>query len=251
MPTKLIYYFCPYCGDRAWLNEDHSLHHKNSTIDYIDINGVTVVHEVVNHDEENKLTSAIDKAKQWVISQEGRRKQDYGPRVNFLARKVSLGNFNGFPLFARNLLTRIQQNHEEALGDFIPVEFCILEYTLQRGSYIRPHYDDKWIWGDRLVTVNLLSETILRLTKEFNLPPYEIAIKMPARSLVIISGEARYDWHHSINKYDIKSRRIAMTWREFSTEVIYDPNYSKFVGDVFKIASFHHWFCDSDVQNPD
>lgn len=234
---KPIYIFCPKCGDRAWINELHGLHNEGAKIDSVSIGGVHVIKDFISEDEEERLVKLIDTKKPWVTSQEGRRKQDYGPKVSFLKRKVSVGDFGGFPQFAVNLFERMSIEHQDLMADFVPVEFCILEYTQERGSYIRPHYDDMWIWGDRLVTVNLLSATALRLTREFKIPPYEIVIKMPARSLVVIKGEARYDWHHSINRYDIKSRRIAMTWREFSDEIIRDEEYRDFVTQVFQLAN--------------
>lgn len=196
-----------------------------------------MINNFVSVEEEQQLIELIDTRKPWQPSQEGRAKQDYGPKVSFLKKKVSVGDFNGFPDFASNLFDRMRIKESNLMHGFVPVEFCILEYTPERGSYIRPHYDDKWIWGDRLITVNLLSETTLRLTREFNIPPYEIAIRMPARSLVVVSGEARYDWHHGIHKYDVKSRRIAMTWREFSDEIVKDEEYHDLVTEVFTIAS--------------
>ena len=234
---KPIYIFCPKCGDRAWIAEDHSLHNDNSKVDSVTINGVNVIEDFVSQEEENSLILAIDSRKPWVESQEGRRKQDYGPKISFLKRKVSVGNFGGFPDFSVTLFERMSAKHPDLIQNFVPVEFCILEYTPQRGSYIRPHYDDTWIWGDRLITVNLLSDTALRLTKEFKIPPYEILIKMPSRSLIVIKGEARYDWHHSINRYDIKARRVALTWREFSDEIVADQEYRDFVTEVFSISN--------------
>lgn len=234
---KPIYVFCPTCSDKAWIVEDHKFHNEHSSVDHVDINGIHVIENFINEIEENQLISTIDRRKPWVLSQEGRRKQDYGPKVSFLKRKASVGDFGGFPSFAVNLFERMQAQHSDLMKDFVPVEFCILEYTPERGSYIRPHYDDTWIWGDRLITVNLLSGTSLRLTKEFKIPPYEIVIKMPARSLVVVQGEARYNWHHSICRYDIKARRVAMTWREFGEEVIKDEGYRDFVNEVFFIAS--------------
>lgn len=234
---KPIYIFCPICGNRAWIQEGHELHNDHSGVDSVTIGGVTVISEFISREEEEALIQAIDTRKPWVDSQEGRRKQDYGPKVSFLKKKVSVGNFGGFPNFAVDLFERMSTRHKDLLYGFVPVEFCILEYTPERGSYIRPHYDDFWIWGDRLITVNLLSETSLRLTKEFHIPPYEMQIKMPARSLVIIQGEARYDWHHGINRYDIKSRRVAMTWREFSEEIVKDKDHKDFVSEVFSISN--------------
>lgn len=235
-PTKPLYTFCPQCQDKAWISDDHSKHHENSDIDSVSIDGVSVIEDFISSDDEQLLVSVIDTRKPWVPSQEGRAKQDYGPKISFLKRKASVGNFGGFPDFAVNLFNAMIARHPDLMQGFVPVEFCILEYTPERGSYIRPHFDDKWIWGDRLITVNLLSETCLRLSREFRIPPYEIVIRMPARSLVVIQGEARYDWHHSINKYDIKSRRIAMTWREFSDEIIKDEEHRDFVEEVFAIA---------------
>lgn len=235
--SKPIYIFCPVCRNRAWIEEDHSRHNQHSGVDSVNIDGVHVIGEFITEEEERQLVHLIDTTKPWVPSQEGRAKQDYGPKISFLKRKVSVGDFGGFPYFAINLFDRMQDLHPQLVEDFVPVEFCLLEYTPERGSYIRPHYDDKWIWGDRLITVNLLSETALRLTREFKIPPYEILVKMPPRSLIVIRGEARYDWHHSISRYDIKARRIAMTWREFSAEIINDEEYRDFVNVVFTIAS--------------
>lgn len=234
--SKPIYIFCQACGNKAWISENHEQHDGSQT-SWVSIEGVFVGENFISEEEERQLVPIIDSRQPWVPSQEGRSKQDYGPKVSFLKKKASVGNFGGFPDFAVNLMNRMQVQHPKMLGDFVPVEFCILEYTPERGSYIRPHYDDKWIWGDRLITVNLLSATTLRLTREFKTPPFEILIRMPARSLIVIQGEARYDWHHSIRRYDIRSRRIAMTWREFSDEILHEDEYREFVGEVFAIAS--------------
>jgi alkylated DNA repair protein alkB family protein 4 len=88
--------------------------------------------------------------------------QDYGPKVNFKRQKVKLGSFNGLPPFSAGLVKRMQQQSEmEELRGFTPVELCNLDYSPERGSAIDPHMDDEWIWGERLVTLNLLSPTYL------------------------------------------------------------------------------------------
>lgn len=59
-------------------------------------------------------------------------------------------------------MERMQQSDEiEELRGFMPVELCNLDYSPERGSAIDPHMDDDWIWGERLVTLNLLSPTYL------------------------------------------------------------------------------------------
>lgn len=105
-------------------------------------------------------------------------------------------------------------------------------FSPERGSSIDPHFDDFWIWGERLVTLNLLSTTVLTLTLP-NSNDYCIRIIVPPRSILVIygtlillnliikiilfrlfKGDARHLYHHSIYRSDIKDRRIAITYRE-------------------------------------
>jgi len=98
------------------------------------------------------------------------------------------------------------------LTDFVPVELCNLEYAPERGSAIDPHLDDNWLWGKRLVTINLLSDTFLTFTSGTE----QLLVPQPRRSLVVVSGSARHIWKHSINRQHIVSRRLSITLRELS-----------------------------------
>ena len=86
----------------------------------------------------------------------------------------------------------------------------------ERGSSIDPHFDDFWVWGERLVTLNLLSGSILTFSRDGE--DIEVAVSIPRRSLIIVQGEARYKWKHAIKREDIVSRRIAITLRELAEE---------------------------------
>ncbi len=154
--------------------------------------------------------------------------QDYGPKVNFKRKKVKLGSFNGLPSFSKLLLDRMLSTVPQ-LDNFKPVELCNLEYTPHRGSSINPHSDDSWLWGERLVTLNLLTSTLLT----FSTPSHpthshipspsqyvELHVPLPRRSLLIVSGPARHTWHHSIKRDNIASRRIAVTLRELTPEFL-------------------------------
>lgn len=74
---------------------------------------------------------------------------------------MKIGEFKGFPKFTETMINKFQDFPE--LSNFDPVELCNLEYTPERGSSIDPHVDDFWLWGERLVTVNLNSSTVLTL----------------------------------------------------------------------------------------
>lgn len=99
----------------------------------------------------------------WDLSQSGRRKQNYGPKCNFKKQKIQLGNFSGFPKFSKFIQDKFK--YVDILNNYQTIEQCSLEYNPERGASIDPHIDDCWIWGERIVTVNMLAESVLTMTK--------------------------------------------------------------------------------------
>ena len=209
---RTVFYYCEHCK-RAWPgSHDHPDHQG----DGLDFPGIFLMPEFVSEEEESVIEQEIYKTS-FIDSQSGRRKQDYGPKVNFKRKKVKADVFTGLPPFSEKLFQRMKQI--EVLCDFIPVEQCHLEYTPERGSAIDPHFDDFWLWGDRLVTINLLSDTFLYFTCDEH-PDIEVKVLMPQRCLIVVSGEARQKWKHGIHRSDIHSRRLAVTLRELSAEFL-------------------------------
>ncbi|XP_007421841.1 alpha-ketoglutarate-dependent dioxygenase alkB homolog 4 [Python bivittatus] len=228
--------------------------------------GVFLLEDFISTDEECEMVELMDQSA-WKPSQSGRRKQDYGPKVNFKKQKLKAGNFSGLPSFSKEIVARMRSY--TVLEGFSPVEQCNLDYDPERGSAIDPHWDDWWLWGERLVSLNLLSETVLSMScdsedslqllplflqenkqiqsyqspdisqeYQYNDPtllerlgstecsstklvPFReiiVAIYLPRRSLVVLSGPARYQWKHAIYRNHIKSRRVCITFRELTTE---------------------------------
>lgn len=108
---------------------------------FVPVKGITLISNVINEDEEQLIVSLIDDPatpSPWVSSQSGRRKQDYGPKVNFRKQKVKLTGFHGLPDYGHKLFRKLSMV-TEVLNDFIPVELCNLEYVPERGSSIDPH----------------------------------------------------------------------------------------------------------------
>lgn len=89
--------------------------------------------------------------------------QNYGPKTNFKKMKLSHGTFKGFPEYSQF----VQEQFERVtlLKDFQTIEQCSLEYNPDKGASIDPHIDDCWIWGERVVTVNCLSDSVLTLVR--------------------------------------------------------------------------------------
>ncbi|XP_038074327.1 alpha-ketoglutarate-dependent dioxygenase alkB homolog 4-like [Patiria miniata] len=202
--------------------------------------GVTVVPEFVSKEEEAELVRTID-ASPWKPSQSGRVKQDYGPKVNFKRRKLKTAGFTGLPSFIKPFVERM--NEHESLSDFIPVEQCNLDYRPERGSAIDPHLDDSWLWGERLVTINLISGTYLDMTpiqspgnEDTRTTPVSVRIPLPPRSLLVLSGPARHQWNHGIRREAIVSRRIAVTLRELTGEFLVGGAQEDIGREVLSVA---------------
>ena len=176
-----------------------------------------------------------------------------GPKVNFKKRRWKLGDFRGLSTLPMAVLEQLIKECPvigAKLKDFRVVEVCNLEYVPERGSYISPHYDDFHFWGRRIVTLNLLSATKLVLTREqpnkssqtdgqredaksTRLPDMQIVVNLARRSLLVLSGAARYEWKHEIRPEHIEKRRLAITYRELADQ--FQPGNSLFDEQISRL----------------
>ena len=228
--------------------------------------GVKLYPNFISEEEEERLLQDLS-ALPWAPSVSGRRKQNHGPRANFKGRRVKVGNFCGFPASTSFVQGRFRS--VPCLEGYRAVEQCTIEYRPETGACIEPHVDDCWIWGERVVQLNLLSDTVLTLLPyrggddRYNLRdvgsfprvldergekvlfnpfggggsgplpalsrPYVLSenedgglrdaavkVHLPRRSLLVLHGEARYDWEHCILRDDIKDRRFVIAYRELT-----------------------------------
>lgn len=151
---------------------------------------------------------------------------------------MSLGAFRGYPAATKFVQDRFASL--PLLAAFETAEQCALDYAPERGSCIDPHVDDCWIWGERIPTLNLLSDAALTLTRpsaasaaRYNLglveaparPPGPgvrepdgavVRLPLPRRALVVLFGEARYEWEHAVLREDVLERRVCLTYRELA-----------------------------------
>ncbi|VDN96032.1 unnamed protein product [Rodentolepis nana] len=255
--------FCNKCSRSYVLDGPDKEQCENHSNGFI-LDGVIVLDNFISEREENDLLNKIEESI-WVESQSGRRKQDYGVKVNFKKKTIKFKHFTGLPNYSRYLVERLHKQMRtdgKIFKDFFPVELCNLEYLPERGAAIVPHQDDSWLWGERLVVLNLASETKMTFTlppespsyheewveyKKFaegnfdsskaSLPP-SIAVPLHRRDLLIMSGKARFTWYHAINREDIIARRLSLTLRELSDE--YLPPYSMLR---------HYAICPEDITN--
>lgn len=61
---------------------------------------------------------------------------------------------------------------------------------------------------------------------------YVVRIPMPSRSLLVLFGEARYNWLHLIPRNDIIGRRVCLAYREFTEPYLKDGKLEKESNDI-------------------
>lgn len=66
----------------------------------------------------------------------------------------------------------------------------------------------------------------------------DIAIKipMPRKSLIVLYGDARYNWEHCVLREDIKSRRVCLAYREFTPDYLPEGKHATDGEPVLKLA---------------
>jgi len=112
---------------------------------------------------------------------------------------VKIGNkFNGLPLYSKTyVLDKIGEvgdsRYKSVVERFEPIEVNILEYLESKGSNIAPHFDDFWIWGERIIGMNLLSDTVLTFTNPKD-SSFQIDLPIPRRSMYLMSGSSRFQF---------------------------------------------------------
>ncbi|XP_031848237.1 alpha-ketoglutarate-dependent dioxygenase alkB homolog 4 [Nomia melanderi] len=261
-----IYAYCPHC-DQAYPEWDANLYknHPNHHGKPIEFPGVYIQLNFLNSNEIDVLTKAVDDIP-WEASQSGRRKQNFGPKCNFKKKKLRLGSFNGFPKSTHF----VQQKFSEVpiLKTFQTVEQCTLEYDPLRGASIDPHIDDCWIWGERIVTVNVMGDSVLTMTPylgpdtKYNLKSIAeypttlcndanfietsensvvnnitIRLPMPEGSLMVLYGAARYKWEHCVLREDVNSRRICLAYRELTPPYLNNSSTNEEIKTLLQRAS--------------
>jgi len=239
--NKNLFEYCWLC-EKAWEGRNVYSQHPDHHGSCVDFPGVLLVPDFITEEEETVLVDGCDSLP-WDLSQSGRRKQNFGPKTNFKKKKINGKSFEGFPKFSESAQQKLRT--EKLLEDFQTIEQCAIEYRVETGACIDPHIDDCWVWGERVISINLLSDSFLTMTKyngpkeRYNLTFYtkeispneekgqsessdfiSVQIPMPRRSLLVLYGVARFEWEHSILRSDITKRRICMAYREFTKDYL-------------------------------
>lgn len=192
------------------------------------IRGLFIVREFVDAATEQVLLTHFD-AKPWDASMQ-RRVQHYGYRYDYKARKIDQTMVaEPLPECATKIASRISAlvktdgslvidanaddstKAEEKQQNFD--QLIVNEY--RPGQGIAAHVDCKPCFRDGIASLSLGSDAVMQF-RRLNRENVDVALER--RSLIVLTGEARYNWTHAIpgrtsdNGVE-RDRRVSLTFR--------------------------------------
>lgn len=185
----------------------------------VDIPGLRYLADYVDEAREQALIGLLDR--QLWLTELRRRVQHYGYKYDYKGRKVGPEMYLG-PL-PEWLLPLCRQLKDAGLMPRVADQVIVNEY--EPGQGIAPHVDCVPCFADTIASMTLGSSCLMEFTK---LKTREkVPLFLPRRSLVVLSGEARYGWRHAIpaRKRDThegktveRGRRLSLTFRNVLLE---------------------------------
>jgi alkylated DNA repair dioxygenase AlkB len=178
------------------------------------IDGLFYLSNYIPLEDQESLMSTID-VQLWRDDLK-RRVQHYGYRYDYRARKVTPEMYLGsIPLWIKPLAVRLKKE-----GHFpeIPDQVIVNEYLPGQG--IAHHVDCEPCFGDVIASLSLGSTCVMTFKHGQSDETKELMLE--TGSLLVMSGEARYEWLHGIpaRKSDIiehkrlrRERRVSVTFR--------------------------------------
>ncbi|KAJ3324904.1 hypothetical protein HDV06_005492 [Boothiomyces sp. JEL0866] len=182
--------------------------------------GCTLLKDFISVDEEQQIIRYLD-SNTWCgngIEPNGelrRRTQQYGGLFLYKTRKVQFP-LEPIPQFFDFLRERLSSHNIFATQPFN--HLVVNEYNVNQG--IMPHVDSAELFGGTICSLSLLSDCAMKFVHREN--NYEWNVRLPQRSLLVMTGECRYKIAHSISKETVdkigefeieRQRRVSVTFR--------------------------------------
>jgi alkylated DNA repair dioxygenase AlkB len=179
------------------------------------IPGLKYIENFISVEEEQLLIEKID-TQNWMLDLK-RRVQHYGYKYDYKARKVDYSMYLGkLPIWINTIADKLI--HSAYINE-LPNQAIINEY--EQGQGITPHIDCKTCFSDTIISLSLSSACIMdfySITSDI-----KQSLLLQPRSLVILQGDARYQWKHGIsarksdqwqNQKLLRKRRVSLTFRK-------------------------------------
>lgn len=195
------------------LFEPFPLAHPQLVKEYPNVDGVNYIERFITESEEKQLLRYID-AGIW-LNDLRRRVQHFGYKYDYRLRRIDPNmHIGALPDWLQKLSDRFVA---EGFFEDTPDQVIANEYDPGQG--ITPHVDCEPCFSGTVISLSLNSTTIMEFSKEGESVPY----LLEPRSIVVLTGEARYSWLHAIpaRKKDVfngkvyhRKRRVSLTFRK-------------------------------------
>lgn len=157
--------------------------------------GLMLLEEFISESEENQLLSLVDFACDMENQQMKHRKvRHYGYEFLYGVNNVNknLPLENQIPNECNFLWTRLKEKHPN-LAEFQPDQLTVNCYNPGQG--IPLHVDTHSAFEDPIMSLSLGASIVMEFK---NKDEEHLSVLLPRRSLLILSGESRYNWNHGI-----------------------------------------------------
>jgi alkylated DNA repair dioxygenase AlkB len=181
------------------------------------IPGLLYVPDYLSPDEHDTLVRALD-AQPWRTDL-SRRTQQYGYAYEHRKAALNTDDYLGpLPAWLAPLTDRLVA---DGIYPATPDQCIVNEY--EPGQGIGKHTDHVEAFGPMVVSVSLLAPAVL----EFKCDEVTVPVALAPRSLLVLRGEARYEWRHGMaaRSTDVidgtvvpRTRRISVTFRTVNKE---------------------------------
>jgi alkylated DNA repair dioxygenase AlkB len=179
------------------------------------IRGLSYIEGFLTGSEHDHLLAEID-AQTW-LSELKRRVQHYGYKYDYKSRFVDVTmRLGDLPVWAADMARRLL---EAGYVPEMPDQVIVNEYLPGQG--IASHVDCMPCFTDTIAAVTLGSACVMDFTHKSS--RQRIPALLQSRSLIVMTGEARYDWLHGIaaRHSDVvggrrlpRDRRVSVTFRK-------------------------------------
>ena len=179
-----------------------------------DVPGLELVPRYINAAHQERLLAVVD-ALPWLADLR-RRVQHYGYRYDYRSRSVGRDAYLGpLPGWAAELAERLAA---DTPVERVPDQLIINEYLPGQG--ISAHVDCVPCFGDAVLSISLGSACVMTFADPATEASAQVLVEPGA--LMVMSGDARYVWRHSIapRKSDVidgrrvrRDRRVSLTFR--------------------------------------
>ena len=183
------------------------------------ISGLMLCIEAITRKQEKMWIKAIDSAT-WKRTL-SRRVQHYGKTFDYVTRRASGTELGKWPEWLKAVCALARQ-HAQAFGcdSFTnPNQVTVNEYIPGQG--INSHVDTHSAFEQPIVSLSMGSDIVMQFRGDG--PNESRSVHLPCRSMLFLTGEARFLWRHCINsrKSDVvddevvaRSRRVSVTVRQ-------------------------------------